>query len=174
MSSGISRGSPTIASEKSAYNITMDKTTFLVIRHGQTKWNKESLMMGISDIPLTTEGMKQAQAVAKYLKAYPIDRIVTSPLIRAIQTAEAIHIYHPNIPLERVQGLHERSFGVLEGLTYDEANAFAPQMVMGSMWQYPNFRPPQGESLSDVAKRAQTVLKYLIRHYSGQTIAINK
>ena len=150
----------------------MDKTTFLIVRHGQTQWNKEGRMMGISDIPLTAEGLKQAKTVAEFLKDYPLDRIVTSPLKRAIQTAQAIHMFHVDIPLERIHDLRERSFGTLEGLTYEQANARAPQIVMGSLWQYPKFRPPDGESLADVTERAQTVFEGLIRSYNGQIIAI--
>jgi len=72
----------------------MAKTTLLIIRHGETQWNKENRMMGISDIPLNHEGMTQAKEVATYLKDYPIDVIVTSPLIRAVQTAQEIHKHH--------------------------------------------------------------------------------
>ncbi len=129
-------------------------------------------MMGISDIPLTAEGRKQAKSVAGYLKHYPMDRIVTSPLSRALETAEAIRSFHPSIPIEKVSDLHERSFGVLEGLLFEEATTRYPQIVMGEMWQYPDFRPPHGESLSDVAKRAQKVINYLTSSYSGQTIVI--
>lgn len=128
--------------------------------------------MGISDIPLTKEGLKQASSVAKYLKNYPIDHIVTSPLLRALETARAIHTHHPNIQLEVIPDLHERSFGSLEGLSYEEANRRAPQMVMGTMWQYPRFRPPEGESLADVARRATRVIDRLVTQYAGQTIAV--
>lgn len=148
------------------------KTTFLVIRHGQTLWNKENRMMGISDIPLTEIGLAQAIRVAAYTRGYPIDRIITSPLIRAYQTAQAIRTYHKHIEIQKMNTLHERSFGILEGLTYDEANALYPQIILSGMWQYPNFRPPEGESLTDVASRARLALLELSNRYEGQTVAI--
>lgn len=128
--------------------------------------------MGISDIPLTEIGLAQAIRVAAYTKGYPIDQIVTSPLIRAYQTAQAIRTYHKHIEIQKLDNLHERSFGILEGLTYDEANALYPQIILSGMWQYPNFRPPEGESLSDVAARATNVINNLTATHEGQTIAI--
>ena len=129
-------------------------------------------MMGVSDIPLNKEGLRQAKIVAMYLKAYPIDRIITSPLVRARETAQVIQTHHPHIELKEIPDLHERSFGILEGLKYEEANARFPQIILGSMWQYPNFRPPHGESLADVTKRAQKVIKRFVADYSGQTIVV--
>lgn len=155
------------------YTSKVKHATFLVVRHGQTQWNKENRMMGISDIPLTVEGVKQAEAVARYLKSYPIDYIISSPLLRAVQTAQAIQAHHSHIPITTMADVHERSFGVLEGLTYEEANARYPQIVLGTMWQYPRFRPPGGESLSDVAARAKRIIEHLADDaYRGRTVAI--
>ncbi len=128
--------------------------------------------MGISDIPLTEIGLAQAIRIAAYIKTYPIDHIVSSPLIRAYQTAQAIRTYHKHIDIQTMDTLHERSFGVLEGLTYDEANARYPQIILSGMWQYPNFRPSGGESLTDVASRAKTTIDDLSTRYAGQTVAV--
>lgn len=128
--------------------------------------------MGISDIPLTEEGVAQAKKTARYLAGYTIDHIATSPLIRAVQTAEAIRSAHPESTFEIMSDLHERSFGVLEGLSYEEANARYPQIILDTMWQYPTFCPPEGESLTDVAARARNVFMTLSASHPGSTIVL--
>jgi len=150
----------------------MSTTTFFVVRHGQTDWNKNGRLMGISDIPLNDAGKQQADNVARYLKTTHLDLVVTSPLKRAVQTAQAIQRYHANTPLKKLTGLHERNFGILEGKSYEAASAMYPQIVLGRMWQYPRFRPPDGESLNDVSARSKRVIRYLLTHCEGKHIAI--
>jgi len=147
-------------------------TLFLVIRHGETDWNRQNRMMGSSDIPLNAEGLLQARKTAKYMASLPLDHIVSSPLTRAMQTAEAIRTYHMHIPITTLYHIRERTFGELEGLVYEEANARCPQLTMGSMWQYPDFRPPGGESIADVRKRAERALIHLLASYRGKTVAV--
>lgn len=65
-------------------------TTFLLIRHGYTDWIEKEILHGISDRPLSEFGFQQAVATARYLKDTKIDRMYTSPLLRAAQTAEKI------------------------------------------------------------------------------------
>lgn len=150
----------------------MNPTTFLIIRHGQTEWNRVGRLMGISDIPLTPLGKKQAQMTAQYLKNYPIDAIVTSPLKRAAETAEILSASHKNADFVTLQELRERSFGKLEGLFYEEVNSRYPQLTIGTWWQYPNFRPPDGESLEEVLVRADRAIHILLRTYAGKTVAV--
>lgn len=128
--------------------------------------------MGVTDIPLTSEGVIQAKKLSKYLKNYHLDVIVTSPLIRAMATAEAIRIYHPKTPLIQIPLLKERSFGTLEGKSYEEVNKAHFQMVYAESWHYMDFVPPQGESLRDVWKRAKNAKDQLLSAYEGKTIAI--
>jgi broad specificity phosphatase PhoE len=150
----------------------MATTTFFIIRHGQTDWNKEGRMMGVTDIPLNKTGIHQATIVGEYLQTIPLEIIVTSPLQRAVQTAQIIQKHHRGTPLKKIHRLHERNFGILEGKTYEEANSMYPQIVLGKMWQYPDFQPPQGESLRHVSHRARQVIQHLLRHYEGKHIAV--
>ena len=64
--------------------------SFLCIRHGTTDWNRQRRFQGRTDIPLNDEGIAQAHAAARRLQDVPIDIIVSSPLIRALRTAEII------------------------------------------------------------------------------------
>lgn len=88
---------------------------FYFLRHGQTDWNLEGRFQGQSDIPLNATGLKQAQNAAQLLKQYPIDRIISSPLDRAIKTADIV-AKHTLLPVQIEDQLIERTFGSFEGL----------------------------------------------------------
>ena len=90
-----------------------------IVRHGQTDWNKEKILQGQCNIPLNDGGRKEAKDVARQLGSYKIDRIISSTLDRALETAQIIN-QSINIPLSTDQRLIERSFGDYEGKTYDQ------------------------------------------------------
>src|SRR3989344_135459 len=125
-----------------------------LIRHGETSWNAEGKAMGVSDIPLTPKGKRQAKAIGQLLKDYPIDVIYSSPLDRAHETAKAIHKHHQEIPLFLHDTLKERNYGVLEGKTYDDIDKVGAPMVYKTAWYYLNYHPLEGECLLDVLERA--------------------
>jgi broad specificity phosphatase PhoE len=89
-------------------------TTFLLVRHGYTEWIEKEILHGISDIPLSEFGFKQAELTAQYLKNTEINRIYSSPLLRTMQTAEKISKVSgtPIIPLA---DLIEEDYGWQEG-----------------------------------------------------------
>ena len=85
-----------------------------IIRHGQTTWNKENLFQGQSNIPLNSNGISQAENLATSLKDKKIDIIYSSPLDRAVQTANILNQYH-NAPHIIDPLITERYLGELEG-----------------------------------------------------------
>lgn len=129
-------------------------------------------MMGSSDLPLNNTGKSQAQTVAHFMCSYPLDAIVSSPLLRARETADEIASRYPHIPRSELPELRERSFGVLEGLTYEEANTRYPQITLGTMWQYPEFRPEGGESILDVRVRAEKAADIIVSSHRGKSVAV--
>lgn len=86
-----------------------------LIRHGQTEWNKKSLIQGQRNIGLDEQGMKQAQQVAQFLKNEGIEKLYSSDLTRAYDTAAAIAAASGINDIETCERLRERSFGQLEG-----------------------------------------------------------
>lgn len=96
------------------------------LRHGQTDWNVKSVTQGREDIPLNETGIKQAheaaQGLASSLKrtGFKIDRIYTSPLSRAKDTANTVSDAIGNVPVIVDQRLIERDFGNLSGMYYDK------------------------------------------------------
>lgn len=90
------------------------RKSFYFVRHGETDWNKEQKVMGQSDIPLNENGILQAQAVAEKIQALPIDIIISSPLKRALATAEIIgNKIHQPVTIEN--NLQEYGWGIMEG-----------------------------------------------------------
>lgn len=89
------------------------------IRHGITDWNKEGRVQGSSDIPLNEEGVQAAEKLAARLAAEQWDCIFTSPMSRAVQTAEII-AQRAGIELRTDERIRERSSGLIEGTTEEE------------------------------------------------------
>jgi broad specificity phosphatase PhoE len=90
------------------------------IRHGQTDYNLESRWMGTTDLPLNAVGIQQAKDVADLLSCHSFDVIFTSPMSRAIQTAEIILAKQSNSDLLVLPSLTERAYGELEGCLKSE------------------------------------------------------
>lgn len=150
----------------------MATTRFIFVRHGETVWNTGELLQGQSDVPLSSEGVKQAAAVADALAHYPIDVIVTSPLSRARMTARSIARFHPDAPFIERPELMEQSFGIWEGKHYTEAVTMYRNGSWAETWDNPHRPAPGGESLADVATRTGSVLRDLCRDYVGQTVVV--
>lgn len=90
-----------------------------IIRHGQTDWNKQNKLQSYSDIPLNETGMQQAQNTSKFLQNEQIDFIITSPLIRAQQTAIIINKPHQK-EIKIHKEITERNYGKFEGQNYHQ------------------------------------------------------
>ena len=89
-------------------------TIFLLVRHGYTEWIEKEILHGISDLPLSEFGFKQAEATAQYLKSTKIDRMYSSPLMRAMQTAEKIS-EATGVQTQPLADLREENYGWSEG-----------------------------------------------------------
>lgn len=129
----------------------------LLLRHGQTEWNREGRTQGRSDSPLTDLGKAQAQAMAEaarlLLEGLPAPLLVSSPQGRALATARIVAL-HLGLPpdIQTDDRLMEQSFGAWEGRlsmdTYEKLRDVAPHR----RW----FHAPGGESVDDIRIRAQS------------------
>jgi hypothetical protein len=90
-------------------------TTLLLIRHGETDWNRDSVFRGQTDVPLNEEGLKQASLLARHLRNVRLAAIYSSPLKRASETAEMVASYH-GIQVEKAAQLTDMNYGVWQGL----------------------------------------------------------
>jgi len=102
-------------------------TELILIRHGETDWNRELRFQGQLDVPLNATGLEQARRVAERLAGEPLDALFSSDLQRALQTARALaqRAGHDEPLLEA--GLREQHFGMVEGLRVPEIQQRYPQ-----------------------------------------------
>ena len=130
----------------------------ILTRHGQAAPG-DVMLGGQLDPGLTSDGHKEAKALAHRLSGVRIDRIVTSPMLRALETA---HIVADGRPVEVDERLRELRYGHWEGLTYAEIDAHDPDLRR--RWEHDpaETHSPGGESGDDVAARAVSFLVDLI------------
>lgn len=127
----------------------------ILLRHGQSQWNLENRFTGWVDVPLSQKGEDEARAAGAKLRGRRIDKLFTSVLKRAIDTATlALEVAGiVGVPTERHEALNERMYGDLQGLNKAEAaKQWGDAQV--KIWRRSyDTRPPGGESLADTAAR---------------------
>ncbi|MEE8042418.1 MAG: histidine phosphatase family protein [Pseudomonadales bacterium] len=149
---------------------TRESLELFLIRHGETEWNRENRMQGWLDSELTGRGRAQARTSAKVLAEFDIHRLFSSPLGRARKTAEVIG-KHAELQVEVDKRLAERHMGDLAGLTLEEIQVRFPEEWEERISNRFNYRPPGGESLTDMATRVAPFLEAL-GALEGHSIAI--
>ena len=146
-------------------------TSTLLLRHGETPLSTERRFAGRGDIPLTEAGLAQAEAAAARLAARGnIDVIVTSPLLRARQTAEAV-AKATGAPLQVEDGLAETDFGKWEGMTFAEIQKRWPDELAAWLASV-DVAPPGGESFAAVTRRVVAALDRLLAAHALKTLVL--
>jgi len=130
--------------------------SLILIRHGLTIWNHEFRYQGHTDIELSEEGVKQAQALQKRLAGEKLDAIYSSDLSRAVQTASIIAKPH-RLELITDSRLREVNFGVWEGLNFKEIESRYPDLLKTWLEAPHNLEIPQGETFMAMHDRALTL-----------------
>jgi broad specificity phosphatase PhoE len=146
-------------------------TRFILVRHGRTEWNRVERFRGRADLSLDETGKRQAEAAALRLKGEQIAAIYSSPLRRALQTAEPI-AKQLKLTVQPLQGLIDIDFGSWQGLSAEEATGQDSQLF--KMWlERPHLvRFPQGESLEIVRQRVLAVVDEVAARYKDQTVIL--
>ncbi len=147
-----------------------EPTVTLLLRHGQTPMSVQKRYAGRSDVPLTDVGVQQAAAAAKRLASAGLGVIVTSPLLRAVQTAQEVASV-TGAAVVTDDGFRETDFGAWEGLTFAEVRERWPSEV--TTWLAdPDVAPPGGESFTDVSTRVTAALHRVLADREGQRVLI--
>jgi probable phosphoglycerate mutase len=141
------------------------------IRPGETDWNRSKRWQGWVATPLNEHGVRQARALAKYVRNIGMGALYTSDLKRALQTADCLaeQLSFQPIPDAR---LRERSIGLWQGLTRDEMAAWYPGDYAQMLADPDGFRVPGGESRSDVRERAVVAVGEIIANDANETVGI--
>lgn len=124
----------------------------ILIRHGETAGNLRPTALGVTDLPLTERGRRQASTLARVFALEKPEAIYASPLNRAADTAAAIAGRH-HIMVETVPDIAERHFGVWEGLPVDEIRVKYPEEYAAWQQNPAEYVIPQGESALDTYTR---------------------
>jgi len=140
---------------------TAPSRSFLCVRHGVTDWNRQGRFQGLTDVPLNDEGIAQAQAAARRLRDIRLDCVVSSPLIRAVKTAEIIATMSGK-PVAVDAGLIECDFGSFEGRSISEV---MDEHGITAMEALATILPEDGEPWPSVSGRSLgCVGQWLDRH----------
>lgn len=145
----------------------------ILVRHGATDWNQQRRVQGQSDHALSEAGRKEAEAAALALKEEKIEAIYSSPLKRAVETAQAINRFH-QLAIKIEDGLKELNIGDLDGLMAEEIRS-----RYSSFWrewtseELARAKFPGGESLNEAQQRAWgTIEEITRRHQHGVILAV--
>jgi ribonuclease H / adenosylcobalamin/alpha-ribazole phosphatase len=147
-----------------------EPTITVLLRHGQTTMSVQKRYVGRSDVPLTDLGVRQAVAAAKRLASAGLDVIMTSPLRRAVQTAEEVAAA-TGAPVVADEGFRETDFGAWEGQTFAEVRERWPT-EMTAWLADPAVAPPGGESFTEVSERVTAALHRVLAARDRQAVLI--
>ena len=143
--------------------------TLLLVRHGETDWNRENRFQGHADPPLNDAGREQARELSARLATEPLAAVVTSPLRRALETAAEVASTH-ELAVQQEPGLREVDLGSWTGLTRDEVQQRDPEgyrrwLAYGHGWG-------DGESYEELGERVVATLVELAGGHDGDTVAV--
>ncbi len=146
-------------------------TQIILVRHGQTPWNKEKIFRGSRDIPLNDQGREEARLAGEWLKGETIHAAYCSPLSRARDTGEAIARHH-HIAVADLPGLTDLCYGDWEGMPLTEVKAKFADLYRRWETAPATVRFPGGETLDEVKVRAVGAVEEVVRRHPGQTVLL--
>jgi len=144
----------------------------ILVRHGETEWNVKEVFRGRIDIELNKTGVKQAQLLAEHLSNIKIDAIYSSPLKRALTTAEIVAACHKlDVVIE--PSLIDFDYGEWQGLSRQEVRDKYKELY-AQWFTHPELvRMPAGESLDEVRERAVSVVDRVKARHEGNVILVS-
>jgi alpha-ribazole phosphatase len=143
----------------------------LLVRHGETELNSSQRYWGKTDVPLGSEGTRQAERLRSRLASEKIDCLYCSQLKRALTTAGII-ASNRNLKLTGCSELNEIDFGKIEGLDFAEVSARFPEVARSWIERSPQLTYPGGESLDQMEKRVASFRDRLESHAGNDTVLI--
>ncbi len=153
-----------------SHNLCM--TELILIRHGETDWNRELRFQGQLDVPLNATGLEQARRVAERLAGESPQLLISSDLQRALQTARAVASRVQQLDPVLDAGLREQHFGVVEGLQVADIKAHHPQAWDQWIRFEADFAFDGGESTRTFHARVLAAVRALAQRHAGQTLAV--
>ena len=138
------------------------KKNLILVRHGSLDQQYDGCYIGSSDLPLSREGMSEAEALGSLLKTWDIDFLYASPLLRARQTVEQMSLALPEVPVIYENLLREIDFGAWEGLTFSQILKNDPDEAGRWAAHEDAFAFPGGETLGNFHDRIRRIKQMLL------------
>ena len=146
-------------------------TRLVVVRHGRTEWNRVERFRGRADIQLDEVGIRQAEAAAARIAEWQVSAIYSSPLHRALSTAEILA--RPfSLEVKLLPGIIDIDYGEWRGLSPEEATAKYGDLYSTWLNSPHQVKFPAGESLAEVRERAASAVGDLIAQHPKETIVL--
>ena len=146
-------------------------TEIIIIRHGETEWNKTGRFQGHSDVPLSEEGRAQAEALGKNLVVDHVDAIYASDLTRAMETAAPL-AERFGLPVIPDPQLRELNFGAWEGRNFNDVNAENPDAMKNFYNDPEQANIPDSENFTDFQRRVAGRVREITAQERGKRIVI--
>lgn len=161
------------ADDKSATEGKPAVTKFILVRHGETAWNKDDIYRGTADVPLNEQGREEARLLGEWLKNEKIDAVYCSPLSRARDTAEAIAKHHKNLQVVAMPEIIDINYGEWQGQRKTDVKVKYPDLDRLWLTEPQKMRfPGGGETLDECTVRAKKALDILVKRHPGQTVLL--
>ena len=146
-------------------------TKIILIRHGETDWNRDQVFRGRIDVALNDVGITQARAVQESLQQRKIDGVYSSPLSRAFVTAEIVGEKR-DVRVQVEEGFTDIDFGAWQGLSHQQVKEEYNDLYEAWRSQPQEVTFPGGESLQEVQRRSVGALEKVIKSNPGKTLAL--
>lgn len=147
-------------------------TELLLVRHGETEWNAEEIFRGRADIALNEKGIVQATLLGEYLKQSRLEAVYSSPLQRAVHTAENIAKTH-SLDVKIEPAFVDMDYGEWQGMPLTEVKKVYKNLYIKWETSPENIKLPGGESLDDVMNRAITAMNKIVRRHKGSVVLVS-
>ncbi len=141
----------------------------LLVRHGETDWNRQTKFQGQIDVPLNDNGREQARKAGEFLKNVPLEFAFSSPMVRPKETAEIILQHHPEVKLELLDGLREIGHGLWEGKLEAEIEQTFPGELHRWRTVPAQVQMPEGENLQQVWERSVVAWQTILEAIANQS-----
>jgi broad specificity phosphatase PhoE len=146
-------------------------TRIVLVRHGRTEWNKDQIFRGTVDIPLDDQGRKEAACARDWLRETVFHAAYSSPLGRAVETAEIILAPH-GVAVRKLDGLADLNYGDWQGKTDEEVRKMYPDLHR--QWREAPHTVvfPGGEGLAAVRKRSLAAVEEVVARHPEKTVLL--
>ena len=144
----------------------------ILARHGETAWNVEKVFRGRADVDLDRVGLKQAELLGKYLSNWELEAIYSSPLRRALDTANMVAGYQ-KVAVRVAEGLTDFDYGEWQSVPEQEVKKLYPALLNEWHSNPHKVRTPGGESLEDVRRRVVELINDILPRHRGNVLLVS-